>query len=91
MKLGLILAKIAGSEEIEVTDDELENQIYRYALAQRRTPVSVRSELERSGALDDLRAEIRVAKVVNFIVEQADKPDAREDSAAGGASEGGAQ
>lgn len=98
MKLGLILAKIAESEEIEVTDDELENQIYRYALAQRRTPVSVRSELERSGRLDDMRAEMRAAKVVNFIAEQADITDAQEDPAAaaeaGGAagpSEGGAQ
>lgn len=91
LKLNLILERIAEVEGIDTTDDELENQIYRYAQAQRRTPVSVRSDLERSGALDDLRSEIRSSKVVNFIVEQADITDAQEDPDAGRASEGGAR
>ncbi len=91
LRLNLILERVAEVEGIDTTDDELENQIYRYAQAQRRTPVSVRSDLERSGALDDLRTEIRAAKVVNFIVEQADITDAQEDSETDGASEGGAQ
>jgi trigger factor len=94
LKLSLILGKIAEAEHIEIADDDLENEIYRYALARRRTPVSVRSELERSGGLEDLRAEMLSAKVINFIVEQADITGAQEDSAASaeaGSPEGGAQ
>ena len=90
LKLSLILGKIAEAEKIEVTDDDLENEIHRYAISQGKTPVSVRSELQRSGKLDDLQAEMLSAKVVNFIVEHADIKDAQE-GPGDGSSEGGAR
>ncbi|MHC4473897.1 MAG: hypothetical protein ACYS99_23425, partial [Planctomycetota bacterium] len=94
LKQRLILDRIAEAEGIDVTDGELEEQIRGYAIARGKTPVTVRSELEREDRLDDLRAEILSAKTVNFIVEHADITDAQGGPAAEGAGdspEGGAQ
>jgi len=75
LKARLILEKIAEAEKIEVTDDDLEEEIFRYAEATRSTPVAVRSRLERDGTLDTMRRELASTKVVNFLVEQADIKD----------------
>jgi len=84
LKARLIFEKIAEAEKIEVTDDDLEEEIYRYAQATRSTPVAVRSRMEREGNLDTMRRELVSAKVVNFLVEQADIKDEPGESAPDG-------
>jgi len=84
LKARLVLEKIAEAEKIEVTDDDLEEEIFRYAQATRSTPVAVRSRLEREGAVDTMRRELVSTKVVNFLVEQADIKDVPGDAAPDG-------
>ena len=84
LRARLILEKIAEAEKIEVTDDDLEEEIYRYAQATRSTPVAVRSRMEREGTLDTMRRELVSTKVVNFLVEQADIKDEPGESAPDG-------
>ena len=54
LKARLILEKIAEAEKIEVTDEDLEEEIFRYAEATKSTPVAVRSRLERDGTIEIL-------------------------------------
>ncbi|MHC4505783.1 MAG: trigger factor [Planctomycetota bacterium] len=81
LKARLILEKIAEAEKIDVSDDDVEEEVFRRAQTSGRTPVAVRSELERQGGLDSLREALATSKVVNFIVEQADISNAQESSA----------
>jgi trigger factor len=76
LRLGLILDRIAEVEGIEATDDDVENEVYAYAVSTGRQPVKVRSELEREGRIDSIREGILRSKVLNFILELADIKDA---------------
>jgi trigger factor len=80
LKARLIFEKIAEAENIEITDDDIEEEIFRYAEATQSTPVAVRSKMEREGTLDTMRRELASTKVVNFLVEQADIKDMPEES-----------
>lgn len=96
LRLLLLLERIGQAEGIEAGDEELEEEIYRRASRTGRTPVAVRSELEREGGLDELRGEVLNRKVINFLLSSADikegAPEGRSepvDPARDGPSEGG--
>jgi len=76
LRARFILERIADVEKLDVTEGEVEEQIHRYAAASGKTPVAVRSRLEKNGQLDELRREIRLRKVLNFLIEHADKGNA---------------
>jgi trigger factor len=76
LRASLIFAKIAEAEKIEVTDEEVEEEIFRLATAYGRTPVAIRSQLERENRIEPLREGLATGKVVNFLVGQADITDA---------------
>lgn len=85
LRASLILGKIAEIEKIEVGDEEVEEEVFRLAQSYGKTPVSVRSQLEREGRIEALREGLATGKVVNFLIEQADIKDAAgEPSAEGG-------
>jgi len=73
IKASLLLEKIGEREAIEVTRDEVDQQILRIA-RQRREPVAaVRAELEKEGEIGRIASRIRTEKTLNFLFEQARK------------------
>ncbi len=60
----LILAHLAEKERIEVTDDDVEDQIRKMAAAIGRPAAKLRAQLDGEGGLEALRERIRDDKVV---------------------------
>jgi len=67
VKAGLILDKIADQEKIEVTDEEVNQEIEALAKQMQQTAEAVRARLTRDGALDRIRSRIRNEKTLDFL------------------------
>ena len=67
----LVLDEIARRESITVTDDDLAQEIDRFAERAGRTAASVRARLEKEDALDRIRLGIRREKTMTWLLEQA--------------------
>jgi trigger factor len=67
VKASLILKKIADQEKIEVTDEEVNQEIEALARQLQQTPEAVRARLTRDGALDRIRNRIRNDKTLDFL------------------------
>ncbi|MCS6851359.1 MAG: trigger factor [Gemmataceae bacterium] len=70
-----VLQKIAEQEKIEVSDDDIEEEIERIAARNDESPRRVRARLEREDMLDALAAEILERKTLDFILEHAQFED----------------
>lgn len=70
VKSSLLLDKIADEEKIEVSDEEINNEIEALAQQSKQTPEAIRARLTRDGALDRIRARIRNEKTLNFLYHQ---------------------
>jgi trigger factor len=95
VKQGLVIAAVREAEQIEVGDDEVREYLTEEAKALERDATQHILEAAKAGRQDDIRAELMMAKTVDFIVENAvavDEPaaDATDDagSDAGGAADG---
>lgn len=73
VKASLLLARIADREVIEVTTDELDQQVRRIAHERREPVAAVRAELEKDEELPRIASHIRTEKTLNFLFEQARK------------------
>ncbi len=71
-KLYFILDKIAEKERIFATEEEVNARIEVIAANYKRSPSQVSRELENSGRLSELRADMREEKVKDFLLEKAD-------------------
>ncbi len=67
VKASLLLEKIADLEKIEVSDEEVEQEIASLARQMQQTPEAVRARLTRDGALDRIRNRIRNEKTLDFL------------------------
>jgi trigger factor len=67
----LVLDAIIRREHIEVSDDEVEREVERYAERTGRTPTAVRAALEREGGLSRVSAGLRREKAVEFVLGRA--------------------
>jgi trigger factor len=67
----LVLDEIARREQIEASDEDLEQEIGRYAERAGRTPAAVRARLEKEEAIDPIREGIRREKTMAWLVERA--------------------
>ena len=67
----LVLDEIIRREHIEVSDDEVEREVARYAERTGRTPAAVRAALEKEGGLSRVSAGLRREKAVEFVLERA--------------------
>ena len=77
LKEHFVLDRIAEEEKLEVTGDEINNEILLMALQSGENPRRVRSRLQKSGVIENLEAQIRERKAVDVILESAtfkDKP-----------------
>ena len=71
VKSTLVLDEIARREQIEATDDDVTQEIERFAERSGRTPAAVRATLEKEGALDRIRAGIEREKTMTWLIEKA--------------------
>jgi trigger factor len=70
VKASLLLEKVAEEEKIEVSDDEINQEIEALANQSKQTPEEIRARLTREGALDRIRARIRAEKTLDFLYQQ---------------------
>jgi trigger factor len=67
VKASLLLEKIAETEKMEVSDEELNHEIEGIARQTNQTPDEVRARLTQEGAVDRIRNRIRNEKALEFL------------------------
>jgi trigger factor len=68
VKVDLALRSVADAEGIEITDDDLEAEYARIAVRVNQKPNQVRKAYERNDAVSGLKAEIRKAKALEWLL-----------------------
>jgi trigger factor len=71
VKSNVLLAKIAIKEKIQVSDEELEQEIAAMAQQMQQPVDEVKKRLIQDNAIDRLRDRMRSEKALNFLYEQA--------------------
>jgi trigger factor len=67
----LVLDEITRREQLEVTEEEVQNEMNRYAERTGRTPAAVRAALEKEGGLPRVHAGLRREKSIDFVMARA--------------------
>ncbi len=67
VKSGLLLHKIADAEDIQVSDEELDQEISALAQQTQQTPDDVKQQLSKDQGLDRIRSRMRGEKALNFL------------------------
>jgi trigger factor len=67
----LVLDEITRREQLEVSDEEVEREVARYAERSGRTPAAVRAALEKEGGLSRVSSGLRREKAVEFVLSRA--------------------
>jgi trigger factor len=67
----LVLDEVARTENLAVSDDEVEQEIGRYAERTGRTPAAVRATLEKEGGISRIYAGLRREKSVDYVMTRA--------------------
>ena len=67
----LVLDEVTRREQLDVTDDEVEREVGRYAERTGRTPAAVRAALEKEGGLSRVYAGLRREKSIDFAMSRA--------------------
>lgn len=75
LKEHFVLDRIATKEEVEVTPPEIDAEIYMMAIQRGENPRRVRSRLQKSGMFENLEAQIRERKAVDFLLKHAEFSD----------------
>ncbi len=70
VKSSLLLERIADLEKIEVSDEELNQEVESLAKQSKQTSEAVRARLTQDGGLDRIRMRIRSEKTLNFLYPQ---------------------
>ena len=63
----LVLDEVTRREQLQVTDEEVEAEVGRYAERTGRTPAAVRAALEKEGGLSRIYAGLRREKSIDFV------------------------
>jgi trigger factor len=72
LKEHFVLQKIAEDEKLDVTDDDIDNEIERIAARGNESPRKVRARLEKEDLVDSLAAELLESKALDLIIESAE-------------------
>jgi trigger factor len=67
----LVLDAITRRERIEVSDEEVEREVARYAERTGRTPAAVRAALEKEGGLSRIQMGLRREKTIELVLSKA--------------------
>lgn len=77
LKEHFVLDKIATKEEIEVSRQDIEQEIMLMAMQQGESPRRLRARLQKSGLIENLEAQLRERKAIDFILSKAEFVDAK--------------
>jgi trigger factor len=75
LKEHFVLQKIAEDEKLEVSDDDLDEEIERMAARTDESPRKVRARLEREDMFEALAAELLESKALDLILDNAEYED----------------
>jgi trigger factor len=67
----IVLDEVARREQLDVTNEEIDREIGRYAERTGRTPAAVRARLEKEGGVSKVSAGLRREKSVDFLMARA--------------------
>jgi trigger factor len=67
----LALDEVTRRERLDVTEEEAEREVSRYAERTGRTPAAVRAALEKEGGLSRVYAGLRREKSIDFVMSRA--------------------
>ena len=67
----LVLDEVTRREKLEVSDEEVEAEVVKYAERSGRTPAAVRAALEKEGGLSRIYAGLRREKAIDFVIAHA--------------------
>jgi trigger factor len=67
----LAVDEVARRESIVASDEDVEQEIAKFAARAGRTPAAVRARLEKDGAMDRIRAGVRREKTMAWLIEKA--------------------
>ena len=70
VKAALLLERVAEEENVQVSDDELNQELEALAKQSKQTSEAVRARLTRDGGLDRIRTRIRNEKTLDFLYHQ---------------------
>jgi trigger factor len=70
VKAALLLERVAEEENVQVSDEELNQELESLARQSKQTSEAVRARLTRDGALDRIRTRIRNEKTLDFLYHQ---------------------
>jgi trigger factor len=70
VKASLLLEKVADTENLQVSDEEVDREIESLAKQTKQTAEAVRERLTRDGGLDRIRNRIRSEKTLDFLYHQ---------------------
>jgi trigger factor len=76
VKIDLALRAVAGARGIEATEEDLSNELDRIAMQLGRKVAQVRKAYEQNDAMDDLAAQIRKSKAVDWLLRNSSLVDA---------------
>ncbi|MCX7933891.1 MAG: trigger factor [Planctomycetota bacterium] len=86
LRWALIIDAIADEENIQVTENDLQQHIERLAVQYETTPAQMWRQIRELNGVADVIATIREIKIVEFLLEQAVTPEAVAPPAEGGES-----
>lgn len=75
LKEHFVLDRIAETENIEVEGAEMEMEILQMAIQSGENPRRIRSRMEKRGLMENLAAQLRERKAVDFLIDQAEFED----------------
>lgn len=73
VKASLLLDKVADSESIHATSEEVDRELQRIAKSEREAVAALRMRFEKDGTLGRIASRIRTEKTLNFLFEHARK------------------
>ncbi len=68
LKEHFVLDKIATDQNIECTAEDIEAEIVNMAMQQRESPRKLRAKMVKSGMIENLEAQIRERKTIDFVL-----------------------
>ena len=71
VKSALVLDEVARRENVTVSDEEVDNDVAKYAERSGLTPAALRARLEKEGSLSRLAAGLRREKTIDYVLSQA--------------------
>jgi trigger factor len=75
LRSSLLLEKIADDEKLEVSDQDIDDEIHAIADASRQTPEQVRAVLTKQGGDSSIASRLRSRKALDFLVANAKVTD----------------